>query len=136
MNNFTRILVPLDGSDLAEEALSIAMQLAEKFNSEVILLRVLDIPMSAMPSPYPEERWTHEALQYTYRQAQIYLDKHLQTLVDKAIPARVVVREESPADEILLIASTEEVDIVIMTSMGWVVLRVGLPVAWLPRSCR
>jgi nucleotide-binding universal stress UspA family protein len=118
MNSFARILVPLDGSDLAEEALSIAVQLAEKFNSHVILLRVLDIPMPEMPSPYPEERWTHEAMQYTYRQAQIYLDERMQVLVDKGLSARIVLREESPAEEILLVASTEKVDLIVMTSHG------------------
>lgn len=125
MNKFGLLLVPLDGSDLAEEALSITMQLAEKFGSEVILLRVLDIPMPPLPSPYPEERWTHEAMQYTYRQAQIYLDERMQALTDKGIPARAVIREESPADEILLVASAEDVDVVVMTSHG-----MGGPSRW------
>lgn len=125
MNMFARILVPLDGSDLAEEALSIAIQLAEKFGSHLILLRVLDIPMPDLPSPYPEERWTHEAMQYTYRQAQIYLDEHMQMLVDRGIPTRIVLREESPAEEILLVAGTEEVDLIVMTSHG-----MGGPSVW------
>ena len=125
MNRFGRILVPLDGSDLAEEALSIAIELADKFDSQVILLRVLDIPLPLSPSPYPEERWAHEALQYTYRHAQLYLDEHSQLLTDKAIPVRVLIREESPADEILLVAVAEDVDVIVMTSHG-----MGGPSRW------
>lgn len=125
MNRFRRILVPLDGSDLAEEALAIATQLAEKFHSEVILLHVLDTPMLSLPTPYPEERWNQEALQYIYRQGQIYLDEHVQPLVDGDIPVRAIVREESPADEILLVATAEDVDIIVMTSHG-----MGGPSRW------
>ena len=125
MNRFGRILVPLDGSDLAEEALSIAIELADKFDSQIILLRVLDIPLPVSPSPYPEERWAHEALQYTYRQAQLYLDERSQLLANKDIPVRKIVREESPADEILLVAVAEDVDMIIMTSPG-----MGGPSRW------
>ena len=38
---FKRILVPLDGSRLAEAALPAALELASKFDSQVTLLRVV-----------------------------------------------------------------------------------------------
>ncbi len=45
---YKRILLPLDGSPLAEQALPHAVALAEHFHSELILLRVL-IPLPSPP---------------------------------------------------------------------------------------
>lgn len=55
MIEFKRILVPLDGSPLAERALPLAVALAQRFESQIILLRALDIPTSPLLSAfYPE----------------------------------------------------------------------------------
>ena len=43
---YRRILVPLDGSDLSERALQPAFQLAEKFEAQVTLLRVIAVDES------------------------------------------------------------------------------------------
>lgn len=40
-----KILVPTDFSDQAENALKVAAQLAKKFNSEIFLLHMLELPM-------------------------------------------------------------------------------------------
>jgi nucleotide-binding universal stress UspA family protein len=54
MSELRRILVPLDGSVLAERALPMAMSLARKFDSQIVLLRVLDgLLMSKVSSYYP-----------------------------------------------------------------------------------
>ena len=44
---FKRILVPLDGSDLAEHAVPVAARLAQAIGGTVILLRVVSIPVPA-----------------------------------------------------------------------------------------
>ncbi|MCQ3979973.1 MAG: universal stress protein, partial [Anaerolineae bacterium] len=41
MLEFKRILVPLNGSPLAEKALPLAISLAQKYKSQIILLQVL-----------------------------------------------------------------------------------------------
>ncbi len=46
---YERILLPLDGSPLAEQALPHAIVMAERFHSEMILLRVL-IPLPKPPT--------------------------------------------------------------------------------------
>jgi nucleotide-binding universal stress UspA family protein len=49
---YDRILVPLDGTSCSEAALPHAKALAEKFNSELILLRVVEpaiLPAAPMP---------------------------------------------------------------------------------------
>ena len=47
----TRILVPLDGSELAERALEPARQVAEAFDAEVLLFRAWDMPLYGMEEP-------------------------------------------------------------------------------------
>ena len=65
-----RILVPLDGSELAERALPVAASLALKYDSEIVLLRVLDAPVPAEVGSYPENHWANEALQQSHHQVQ------------------------------------------------------------------
>jgi nucleotide-binding universal stress UspA family protein len=40
--NFTKILVAIDGSDIAINAATIAIQLAEKYSAELVVLHVID----------------------------------------------------------------------------------------------
>lgn len=40
---FKRILIPLDGSDLSEKALPLAVTLAHQFNSKVMLIRTVEV---------------------------------------------------------------------------------------------
>ena len=42
-----RILVPTDFSKYSEEATKVAAQIAKKYNSEVILLHMLELPQQA-----------------------------------------------------------------------------------------
>lgn len=42
-----RILIPTDFSKYSEEALKVAAQIAKKFNSEIILLHMLELPINA-----------------------------------------------------------------------------------------
>lgn len=118
MIEFRRILVPLDGSALSEEALPIATALAHKFDSELLLLRVVDIPVLSGMAAYPEEHWTQEALQFSRREAQLYLDKHQMELAQEGLQVRTFVYDESPAEDILFAADQENVDLIVMTSHG------------------
>jgi len=71
VTEFNRILVPLDGSSPAEKALPVATTLAEKFESTIILLRVLDIPTPSTPASHPEVTidWVIEARRYALQEA-------------------------------------------------------------------
>ena len=44
---FKKILVPLDGSELAESALTYVVPLAQCADAEVVLLRIVSLPVSA-----------------------------------------------------------------------------------------
>jgi nucleotide-binding universal stress UspA family protein len=96
-----KILVPLDGSDLAELALPCAEELANAFKSEVILLHVSE------PS---EEHYRHMHQLYVEEVAQ-----RLRERVRKVIP---VVVTGKPADEIISYAEKNDIGLVIITSHG------------------
>ncbi len=78
---FTKVLVPLDGSELSERALAPALEVAAKPGGEITLLRAL-VPQSVFAralegaDPHVEE-WVAEAQAVERKDAQKYLE-HLQ----------------------------------------------------------
>ena len=113
-----RILVPLDGSELAERALPVAASLALKYDSEILLLRVLDAPIPVEAGSYPESHWANEALQQSHHGVQTYLDSKRHTLTAAGIPVRQLVFDTAPAEEILFAAKNEAVDLIVISSHG------------------
>jgi nucleotide-binding universal stress UspA family protein len=118
MTEIQRILVPLDGSELAEKALPLATLLADKFNSELVLLRVLEIAVPSEEARYPESHWIREALQYNFREAQNYLNTWCTQLTKQGIRARTLVRDGPPPEDILEAVTNEKIDMVVISSHG------------------
>lgn len=123
MNEFKRILVPLDGSPMSERALPAALALAQKFNSQILLLEVLDIPNSTPPTSDQEALmgwigWVREARQQAHQEAQDYLETLQGELDRQGVKTRVLLRDAAPAEDILDVASAEAIDLVVMSSHG------------------
>lgn len=118
MSEFKRILVPLDGSVLAEKALPYATALAHKFGSELVLMRVVDLPFQATEVDEVVEQWMKEAMQASYREARAYLDARMSELQQQNLYVHSLLREESPAEDILLAAHDEQIDLIVMSSHG------------------
>ncbi len=96
-----KILVPLDGSDLAELALPYAEELAMAFNSEVVLLYV---------SEPAESQYRH--------MHQLYIEDvavQVRSSIKKVTP---VVLDGSPAKEIIDYAEKNKVGLIVMASHG------------------
>jgi nucleotide-binding universal stress UspA family protein len=125
MVEFKRILVPLDGSSLSERALPVARALARKFESQIILLRVLDIPIPTAPTSHLEVTmgWVREARRHALQEAQSYLETIQRELYGEGFETRILLRDRSPAEDILDVASAEDIDLIVMSSQG----RGGLP---------
>jgi nucleotide-binding universal stress UspA family protein len=96
-----KILVPLDGSDLAELALPYAEELANAFKSEVILLHVSE------PS---ESHYQH--------MHQLYIEEVAQRVKDRIRKIRPVLVTGKSAEEIIGYAEKNDVGLLIMTSHG------------------
>ncbi len=127
MTEFKRILVPLDGSPLSEQALPVATSLAQKYGSEIILLRVLDIPVPTPPTSHPEVAigWVREARAHAHQEAQSYLDAWQKEVYRQGMEVRALMRDRSPAEDILRVADSEKVDLIIMSAHGQ-----GGPARW------
>lgn len=118
MTELHRILVPLDGSALAEKALPLALLLAQKFESELLLLRALELALPTPEAKWPENHWAREALQYSFREAQKYLDAREVELTQQGIQVRTIVRDGPPPEDILAVAANEKVDLIVISSHG------------------
>ncbi len=111
---YKRILIPLDGSPLAEQALPHAIAHAEHFRAELILLRVL-IPLSRGHGPSePSLRRAEEA---TAIIATEYLERIAAGIQD-SIPTQVTIIQGHPHLEITKYAEAEQVDLIVMSARG------------------
>ncbi|TET82852.1 MAG: universal stress protein, partial [Anaerolineales bacterium] len=112
---YKRILIPLDGSPLAEQALPHAIDLAERFHSELILLRVL-IPLPRPPTTAEAslKRAAEEAAIF----AREYLDRVSDGLQERGITVQTVTIEGRPHWQIPQYAETNQVDLIVMCTRG------------------
>ncbi len=108
---FQTILVPLDGSKLAEESLDQVRDLARTHHSKVILLRV------AFALVFPGSDPTDSQIQVT-EEAEGYLEKIQKKLEAEGIRAETTVRYGFPAEEILAHINLGGVDLLAMTTHG------------------
>jgi nucleotide-binding universal stress UspA family protein len=112
---YKRILLPLDGSTLAEQALPHAIALAERFNSELILFRVL-IPLPRPPTT--AEATILKAEEATSVLAREYLERVTARVQEQGITVQVITIEGRPHFQTLQYAETNQVDLIVMCSRG------------------
>lgn len=111
-----KILVPLDGSGLAERAVEQAEKVAKALGFEVILFQVIRNPLASAPEagPSAEEQATLD----TIDKANAYLQSIASGLEGKGIKTRIEVGEGPPYAGILGLAHREDVDFIIMSTHG------------------
>ncbi len=115
---FKRILVPLDGSKLAEKALPYAEALAEKFEAELILVQVLQL-MPEVVGGLHGGMIFHEQTIQDRQIADVYLNSVMGQVRELALPARTVTLEaHSVTDRIIKLACDESVDLIVMSTHG------------------
>jgi len=114
-----RILVPLDGSRLAEQALSEAIELAKANKSEIWLLQSVEFPeywgeeyagMHAMPALISTEE--QEAA------AREYLRQSAEQLTSAGISVQIVVTTGHAASAISDVVADNEIDLIVMSTHG------------------
>ena len=137
---FDRLLVPLDGSDLAETVLPHVAELGQGCAAEIILLRVIAPPGDGtralyeslrldMPvAPRPELVEGRTAVQHPiYREqeiaslqarAQRSLTRAKEWLGETGVEARVEVLFGRPAEKIVEYAHCEQIDLIAMVTHG------------------
>ena len=110
---FSKILVPLDGSSLAEQALPLARQFAEDRGAHLVFLRVVPYftVLAADPLLYEEMNRLGED------EATAYLRRVRNELADPQ-STDLVCEVGSAADSILQYAQNNDVDLILMSSHG------------------
>jgi len=120
---FRSILVPLDGSKLAECALPYAEELAKCCNAEqVVLISVTERAEGYRAFDDPNQplgqRLVPEATGKQEKQAQRYLEKVAKALRDQGIKVQTEVLLGNPAEEITLFTKLRGIDLIVMSSHG------------------
>lgn len=117
---FKKILVPLDGSPMAELALPPAVALAAAAQGELILLRSTKPVYTVMPEIASEYEWSWPAESYDEaRDAAIsYLKEVTANVTRPGMRVRTHVMDGDEAGAIIGLTEAEDLDLVVMTSHG------------------
>jgi nucleotide-binding universal stress UspA family protein len=117
MIDLKRILVPLDGSLLAERALPLATTLAQKHQSQLILLRAWRLLYPAH-RVYRAYDYYREVELYAYQEAKTYLQAQQDDLRKQGFDVQTFLSDAFPIEAIVAAALTEDVDLIIMATHG------------------
>jgi nucleotide-binding universal stress UspA family protein len=112
---YKRILLPLDGSPLAEQALPHATAIAECFQSELVLLRVL-VPLSRPPTTADAALRRAEQAAVVY--SREYLDRVVTVVQERGITVQRDTVEGRPHFQIIQYAETNQIDLIVMSTRG------------------
>ena len=111
---FDHILVPLDGSSLAECVLPHVIAIAQTFNSQVILLQVLERPHDpALAQAIDPLEW-----ELIKAEANTYLDRASAHLLRSGLKVQKTLKEGPAAELIIEFAHRNDIDLIVLSSHG------------------
>lgn len=119
---YSRILIPLDGSEPSDHALTHAMNLAAKEEAELILLTVI-APVSALlygdeESPTVDMEDYDRVLESSHRQVLTKAEKKVKGVYPDLKAKQLLARGHVPTT-IIETAESEDVDLIVMGSRGF-----------------
>ncbi len=118
---FRTIVVPLDGSPLAEHAIATATMLAERANAEIALVRAHQLMLHDLGDQLPLEQAMRE-------EAQDYLDRTAKGIHGEiGLTPRTAILEGPPAQAICEFVRGEKEPLLVMSTHG----RTGFSRAWM-----
>lgn len=107
------ILIPLDGSTLAECVLPHVTAIARAAGAHVTLIQVLEFPSTRPGEAIDPLDWHLKK-----REAEIYLESISARLRNVHLQTETVIKEGSPAEIIIDFANSSDVDLVAMSTHG------------------
>ncbi len=117
--SYRKLLVPLDGSQRAEYALSLAAQLAQIYNAQIVVAHVLhkpDMPRSTTPS-IADQALSNEIVENNRNEATPYLKR-----IAARLPGMVEIRlliSDNVAVTLANLAEQEEIDLIVLGAHGY-----------------
>jgi nucleotide-binding universal stress UspA family protein len=120
MRFMKKILVPIDGSKMSNMAIDKAKEIALAFNSQVVLLNVMESNVNDYPSnPY---KFSPELVSNMKKENRAISEKILEDgkarFMGTSIQVETKLLEGNPADNIVNFAMNDDYDLVIMGSSG------------------
>ena len=109
---YTKILVPVDGSKFAEKALLHACELAKNYHSEVTLIYVVDKSHSIS---FLDKK---EYLSMVRKFGDKVIKKSLALAVQNGVDAKHLIKEGNVAEEISKIAKKDNTNLIVIGSRG------------------
>ena len=118
-----RILVPLDGSPLAESALAVAARIAHAFDGTILLLRVIGVPTTYTPYIYGSDmaqspQLAQDLIDIEQENSEKYLAEITRLDILAGIQVETTIIPGSAGMSILDSAKEEKVDLIVMSSHG------------------
>ena len=119
---FSKILVPLDGSQLAERALVPAYALSQSSHGEVLLLRVatpekIFVPEDHMAGSYGI-LWPEQSIELCRKEAREYLET-IRSFAPAGLKLSAEVMDGGVPESIIDLAATSHVDLIAISSHGY-----------------
>lgn len=116
---FSKIIAPLDGSEMGEAALPYVRQIARKLNSEVILFSVIESGQHVHTIGGQDFiRFPQQQIESTRIETDKYLLATSKKLADSGVNVRSIVKEGDAASEIIKYAKEKSIRLVAMSSHG------------------
>lgn len=117
---FKQLLIPLDGSPLAEKALPPALEIANRFNSEITLLRVIQPPYMLANVGSSNYAALFTALRdQAEEEAKSYLAIQQNSLRQQGYQVHAKMVNGDPVAEIILqIAEATQANMIVMSTHG------------------
>jgi nucleotide-binding universal stress UspA family protein len=111
---FARLLVPLDGSELAESALSAVTEFSDRYSSSIHFVQVVQVPL--MYEGVGGTTYTPDLLDGMIEASKKYLDETARKLDQPDAVTHILVG--SAADKLRDYVERNDISLVIMTSRG------------------
>jgi nucleotide-binding universal stress UspA family protein len=115
---FQRILVPLDGSLRAEQALPVAARLARASGGTVLLAQVVGPPLDYGGGLAQAPLMTEQVIETEFAQANSYLKTVAQSPLLAGVETRAEVMFGFPVQHILDVRESRAADLIVMCSHG------------------
>jgi nucleotide-binding universal stress UspA family protein len=112
---FSKILVPVDGSDISYRALDSALFLSERLGSKITAIHVIE----KVPTVYIQsQKFLDEILETHKNESQKILDECSSIATKKGIAINTILLEGNPASTILEFSQMEKYEVIIIGSRG------------------
>jgi len=118
-----RILIPIDGSESAARAAKVAIDVARKFEAELVVLYVIGVPATAVAKAglsYGHEIALKEYFESAHKEADTIVDEVIRLAEAKGAKATRLIRDYavSVVETILDEAVKSNVDLIVMGTRG------------------